>query len=241
MVVLIFPEELLRRGRAGYYGLITYLDEKIGRLLKTLEETGQLENTVVVHTSDHGEMNGEHGMWRKSNFYEASARVPLQIMFPDRLPTGKRIDEVVSLVDLTATLVDIAGARSVGQLDGDSLLPLMRVPQVIGRISRSPNTSHTGLNVRWRCYGKDSYKFNYSLGDAPELYDIAEDPNEFRNLADDEAYQAICQELEAQLLAEWDPVEIEKQVRASQKARILVDQVTEGQWRKPPNPLRKTD
>ena len=63
----------------------------------------------------------------------------------------------------------------------------------------------------------------------------------FRNLADDEAYQAICQELEAQLLAEWDPVEIEKQVRASQKARILVDQVTEGQWRKPPNPLRKTD
>ena len=88
---------------------------------------------------------------------------------------------------------------------------------------------------------KGQYKFNYSLGDAPELYDIAEDPNEFRNLADDEAYQATCQELEAQLLAEWDPVEIEKQVRASQKARILVDQVTEGQWRKPPNLLRKTD
>ena len=80
---------------------------------------------------------------------------------------------------------------------------------------------------------KGQYKFNYSLGDAPELYDIAEDPGEFRNLANDEAYQAICRELETQLLAEWDPVEIEKQVRASQKARMLVDQVTGGQWRKP--------
>ena len=121
-----FPEELVRRGRAGYYGLITYLDEKIGNLLKTLEETGQLENTVVIYTSDHGEMNGEHGMWRKSNFYEASARVPLQVMFPDRLSAGKRIDEVVSLVDLTATFVDIAGAQSLSHLDGDSLLPLMQ-------------------------------------------------------------------------------------------------------------------
>ena len=68
-----FSEELVRRGRAGYYGLITYLDEKIGRLIDALEETGQLENTIIVHTSDHGEMNGEHGMWRKSNMYEASS------------------------------------------------------------------------------------------------------------------------------------------------------------------------
>ena len=82
---------------------------------------------------------------------------------------------------------------------------------------------------------KGRYKFNYSLGDPPELYDIAEDPGEFRNLANDEAYQTICREFEAQLLADWDPVEIEKQVRASQKARILIDQVTDGQWRRLPN------
>ena len=67
-----FPEELIRRARAGYYGLITYLDAKIGRLLDALEETGQRDNTLVIYTSDHGEMNGEHGMWRKSNFYEES-------------------------------------------------------------------------------------------------------------------------------------------------------------------------
>ena len=76
---LDFPEELVRRARAGYYGLITYLDEKIGRLLQTLRETNQEENTIVIYCSDHGEMNGEHGMWRKSSFYEASVRVPLQL------------------------------------------------------------------------------------------------------------------------------------------------------------------
>ncbi len=114
-----FPEDLVRRARAGYNGLITYLDEKIGTLLQTLDETGQLENTVVIYTSDHGEMNGEHGMWRKSNFYEASSRVPLQVMFPDKLSAGKRIDDVVSLVDLTATLVDIAGGKQREQFDGE--------------------------------------------------------------------------------------------------------------------------
>ena len=230
-----FPEELVRRGRAGYYGLITYLDEKIGNLFHTLEETGQLENTVVIYTSDHGEMNGEHGMWRKSNFYEASARVPLQIVFPDKLSSGKRVDEVVSLVDLTATLVDVGGAQPLRQLDGDSLLPLMQGAASDWKdFAFSEYLAH-GVERPMAMVRKGRYKFNYSLGDPPELYDIAEDPGEFRNLANDEAYQAICRELETQLLAEWDPVEIEKQVRASQKARILVDQVTRGQWRKPPN------
>ena len=78
-----FPEEQVRRARAGYYGLITYLDEKIGRLLAVLEETGQRDNTLIVHFSDHGEMNGEHGMWRKSSMYEASAKVPLQMVYPE--------------------------------------------------------------------------------------------------------------------------------------------------------------
>ena len=105
-----FSEELVRRGRAGYYGLITYLDEKIGRLIDALEETGQLENTIIVHTSDHGEMNGEHGMWRKSNMYEASSRVPLQVVWPGHIPGGLRVAQNVSLVDLVATILDAAGA-----------------------------------------------------------------------------------------------------------------------------------
>ncbi len=228
-----FPEDLVRRARAGYYGLITYLDEKIGKLLQTVEETGQLENTVIIYTSDHGEMNGEHGMWRKSNFYEASARVPLQIMFPDKMSAGKRVAEVVSLVDLTATLVDIAGGHFLSQFDGDSLIPL-----IAGNVDDwkdfafSEYLAH-GVQRPMAMLRKGQYKYNYSLGDLPELYDINEDPGEFHNLANEPMYQGICSEFEMQLLAEWDPVEIEKQVRESQKARILIDKVTSGQWRKP--------
>ena len=228
-----FPEELVRRGRTGYYGLITYLDEKIGRLLTALEETGQAENTVVIYTSDHGEMNGEHGMWRKSNFYEASARVPLQIRLPGHTQAGKRIDSVVSLVDLTATLVDLANAPLLGQLDGDSLIPLIQGTAPDWKnFAFSEYLAH-GVARPMAMLRHGRYKFNYSLGDAPELYDIVEDPGEFHNLAEEPAYQAIREELEAQLLKNWNPVEIERQVRASQKARILIEKVTAGQWRKP--------
>ena len=230
-----FPEELVRRARAGYYGLITYLDEKIGNLLQTLEQIGQLENTVVIYTSDHGEMNGEHGLWRKSNFYEASARVPLQIMFPDQMSAGKRIDEIVSLVDLTAMLVDIAEGHPLSQFDGDNLMPLVQGTTTDWKDYAFSEYLAHGVERPMAMLRKGRYKFNYSLGDPPELYDINEDPEEFRNLANEPGYQEICNAMQAQLLAEWDPVEIEKQVRESQKARILIDKVTEGQWRKQPD------
>ncbi len=226
-----FPEELVRRARAGYYGLITYLDEKIGRMLQVLEETNQLENTIVIYTSDHGEMNGEHGMWRKSNFYEASARVPLQIMFPDYLSASKRIDEVVSLVDLTATLVDISGGNASSQLDGDSLMHLIRDTTTDWKDYAFSEYLAHGVERPMAMLRKGRYKYNYSLGDVPELYDIDKDPEEFRNLADEPKYEEICREMEGQLLEEWDPVETEKQVRESQKARLIIDKVTEGQWR----------
>src|SRR6266542_3477904 len=121
-----FPEEATRRGRAAYYGLITYLDEKMGRLLDALEETGQRQNTLVVYTADHGEMAGEHGMWRKSNFYEHSARVPLIMSWPAGLPRGRRAPHAVSTVDTVATMVASVGAQPVAPLDGTSLLPLAR-------------------------------------------------------------------------------------------------------------------
>lgn len=227
-----FPEELVRCARAGYYGLITYLDEKIGNLLQTLEETNQLENTVVIYTSDHGEMNGEHGMWRKSNFYEASVRVPLQIMLPDRISARRQIDEVVSLVDLTATLVDIAGGDSIAQLDGDSLIPLLQDHADDWKDYAFSEYLAHGVERPMAMLRKGNYKFNYSLGDPPELYNISEDPEEFQNLANLPQYQKICNEMKAQLLDEWDPIQIEEQVRESQKARILIDKVTKGKWRK---------
>ena len=227
-----FPEELVRRARAGYYGLITYLDEKIGRLLDVLEETGQREDTVVIYTSDHGEMNGEHGMWRKSNFYEASVRVPLQIAWPGHLPGGCKIDEVVSLVDLTATIVDIVGAPQVVPMDGESLRPLMLGNEQNWKdFAFSEYLAH-GVARPMAMLRRGRYKFNYSLGNPPELYDLLEDPNEFHNLASDRTHRPIIAELQAQLLSHWDAVNLEQRVRQSQKERLLIEAVTDGEWRR---------
>lgn len=227
-----FPEDLVRRGRAGYYGLITYLDEKIGRLLNVLEETGQRDNTLVIYTSDHGEMNGEHGMWRKSNFYEASVRVPLQIAWPRYLSSGHRIDEVVSLVDLTATLVDVAGASQITSLDGETLLPLMRGSAENWKDEAFSEYMAHGVERPMAMLRRGKYKFNYSLGDPPELYDLWEDPNEFHDLAGDSANQSVLEGFQTRLLSHWDAIDLEQRVRQSQKERLLIESSTGGAWRR---------
>jgi choline-sulfatase len=218
-----YPEEMVRRGRAGYYALITYLDEKIGRLLDALEESGQRENTVVVHFSDHGDMNGEHGMWRKSNFYEASARIPLQISWPGQLPAARRIRPVVSLVDLVATIVDLAGADQDLPLDGDSLLPLINGRAPAWKDEAFCEYLAHGVERPMAMLRRGRYKLNYSLGDKPELFDLQEDPHEFNDLALDPAHQAIRDELQAELLGKWDAAAIEAEVLQSQRERLLIE------------------
>jgi choline-sulfatase len=222
-----FPEEQVRRARAGYYGLITYFDEKIGRLLQALEETGQRDNTVIVHFSDHGEMNGEHGMWRKSSMYEASARVPLQISWPGQIAAGQRIGGVVSLVDLVATVVDIAGAQSVAPLDGDSLLGLMQGQGEGWKDEAFCEYLAHGVARPTALLRQGRHKLNYSLGDSPELYDIEADPNEFEDLANDTAHASVLADLQERLLSQWDPVAIEAQVLQSQRERLLIERAAQ--------------
>ncbi len=223
-----FPEELVRRGRAGYYGLITYLDDKIGRLLDTLEDIGQRENTLVVYVSDHGEMNGEHGMWRKSNFYEQSARIPLMMAWPGHLPEGARIPGVVSLVDLSATLVDVAGASPITPLDGTSLLSLARGEDQEWKDEAFAEYLAHGVAGPMAMLRRGRFKLNYSLDDEVELYDLESDPGEFHDLAGDPRYALIVSEMTARILSHWDPVALKAKVIRSQKERLLIERVTTG-------------
>ena len=219
-----FPEELVRRARAGYYGLVTYLDEKIGRLLEVLKKTDQYQNTLVIYCSDHGEMNGEHGMWRKSSFYEASVRIPLQISWPGHLPTGRRVDQVVSLVDLISTIAEITKTEENARLDGSSLLPLMQgIDRGWKDCAFSEYLAH-GVARPTAMFRHGRYKLHYSLGESSQLYDLDQDPNEFYDLAQDPDYSSITQDLQGQLLSNWNPVKIEQQVRQSQKERQLIEQ-----------------
>lgn len=226
-----FPEQAVRRARAGYYGLISYLDEKIGQLLDTLEMTGQLENTVIIHLSDHGEMNGEHGLWRKSNFYEASARVPLQIAWPGRLPEGSRLPQVVSLVDVVATMLELADAEPPVALDGDSMVSLMRGRDNDWKDEAFAEYCGHGVVAPMAMLRQGRFKFNYSHGDPPELYDLQEDPAEFHNLAGLPQMAQREREMQSRLLAHWDPQEIEIRVRRSQQERILLDTLNQSAWR----------
>lgn len=221
-----FPDELVRRGRAGYYALITYLDEKIGRLIDCLEETGQLENTVIIHSSDHGEMNGEHGMWRKSNFYEASSRIPLQIAWPGVIPDNQRITEVVSLVDVIATLADIVNVTPATSLDGHSLLPLMSAGDPDWKDEAFSEYLAHGVTRPMAMLRQGDFKLNYSLGDPPELYDLQSDPNEFSNLANNPSYSERLQQMQNHLLSHWDAEAIEQDVLASQQERLFIENAT---------------
>ena len=219
-----FPEETVRAARAAYYALITWLDSKVGRLLAALDETDQRENTIVIYVSDHGEMAGEHGMWRKSNFREHSARIPMQIAWPGHLPAGRRVPEVVSLVDMVATLLDLTAAPVDSSLDGDSLVPLM-----LGDAGSSwKNEAFSeylahGVARPMAMLRQGRYKLNYSLDDPVELFDLESDPDEQHDLACDDSYAEIRESLRSSLLARWDPVALEQQVRQSQQARKLIE------------------
>ena len=226
-----FPDEVVRRARAGYYALISYFDEKIGELLDALIETGQYENTVIIHLSDHGEMNGEHGMWRKSNFYEASARVPLQIVWEGWIDSGQRLNEVVSLVDVTATLSDIAGDDCDLPLDGDSLLPLLTQGDPDWKDEAFCEYLAHGTDRPQAMLRRGRYKLNYSWGEPVELYDVVADPGEFHDLADKPAYADLIEAMQSDMLADWDPAALDMQVRASQRQQQYIESRFGVGWR----------
>src|SRR5918994_445390 len=114
--------EALTALRRAYYGLVTYIDRKVGELLAALEQTGQADDTVVLFTSDHGDMLGERRMVQKRCFYEWSVRVPLLLRFPDGRRAAERVSDPVSLLDIAPTLLDLARVEERLPLDGRSLL-----------------------------------------------------------------------------------------------------------------------
>lgn len=217
-----FSDDQVRRARAAYFGLITYLDAKVGRLVAALHETGQHDNTAVVYTSDHGEMAGEHGLWWKNTLFEHSSRVPLVFNWPGHWEQARRFAGACSLVDLTATVVDLAQAPNPDNLDGDSLLPLLE-----GRTTQWKDEAfceYTGhaTNTPARMLRTGRWKFNRYHGEGHELYDIAADPGEQTNLAGRPELAAIERQLLHRVEQDWDPAAIAYAVQRSQERRAMI-------------------
>lgn len=215
-------EKHVRTAIAAYYGMVSFLDDNIGRVLQALEESGQAENTLIVYTSDHGDNLGARQMWGKSNMYEESAGVPMILKGPG-IPKGKRVATPVSLVDGYQTIVETVGLKPTEQeereLPGRSLVAIANEPDDLERTVFSEYhavASITGIfMVRW---GK--WKYVHYEGYRPQLFDLDADPLEIRDLATEGGHEQILAEGDRRLRAICDPKAVNDLAFADQKRRI---------------------
>jgi choline-sulfatase len=226
----------VRRARRAYYGMVSYVDEKIGGVLRALEETGLADDTLVVFAGDHGEMLGERGMWFKQTFYEWSVRVPLIVSQPGRY-APRRVAAHVSLVDLLPTFLDAATDRRppepVDRLDGCSLVPLMSGEDQGAERSVISEYSSEGVCAASRMLREGRYKYIITRGLAPMLFDLAADPDELRDLAGQPAHADVQRRMHARLIADWDPEATHARILASQKRRLFLAEVAASSSRYP--------
>ena len=215
----------LRQLRRSYYGLVTYIDRKVGELLVALEQTGQRDNTIVVFTSDHGDMLAEKGMVQKRCFYEWSVRVPLLVEFPDGRAAGRRISTPVSLMDLVPTLLDWAGYPEAGRLPMDAVSLAGLIED--GTAPERPIFSEYHVEkVHAPCFmvRRGRYKYIYIHGYDSQLFDMETDPHEWDNLAGRPAMASQEAELRGLILARFDPDQLARDGQASVQRRDLIRQ-----------------
>ncbi len=218
-------DEQVRNARHAYYANTSYFDSNVGRVVQALEESDQLDNTVVIVTSDHGDMLGERGLWYKMNWFEHSARVPLVMAGPGVV--NRAVKAPCSLVDILPTFLDIAahGAEkpAIGMpLDGRSLWPAAtggeaEEGEAIGEYCAEMAPSYPVFMIR-----RDQYKYIACELDPPQLYDMDADPMELTNLADDPAYAEVLRGFANEVAARWDPAKIRSDVIATQHQRRAV-------------------
>jgi choline-sulfatase len=216
-------DQQIRNARRAYYGAISYVDDQIGLLRRTLTETGLADDTVVVLLADHGDMLGERGLWYKMSFFEGAARVPLIVAAPHRFQP-RRVAASVSLVDLLPTLVELAGDGAAGDyaapLDGRSLVPHLAGTgghdEAIGEYLAEGAIAPLVMIRR----GRD--KFVHTPSDPDQLFDLADDRDELRNRAADPAATAQVRAFRDEIAARWDLPRLHEAVIASQRRRHLV-------------------
>jgi choline-sulfatase len=214
-------DEDVRRSRRAYFAGISYVDGKIGEILDVLKRTRQEDDTIVVFLSDHGDMLGERGMWFKMSFFEGSSRVPLMIAAPGIAPG--RIDAPVSTLDVTPTLAELAGI-DLGDVspwtDGESLVGV-----AAGTAKRGPvpmEYAAEGSVAPMVALRDGRFKLSLCEHDEPQLFDLAADPHELKNLAADPGHASVLEAMIKAARTRWDLARFDADVRASQARRHIV-------------------
>ena len=186
-----------REIKAAYYAMVELIDKQVGRMLEALQDTGQLDNTIVIFMSDHGEMLGDHGFYLKGpHFYDEAVRVPLIFSWNDRIQSDLKADCLMELIDIAPTLLEASGIDIPDYIQGQSLMPIL--------LGQAPESQHrkyvfSEYYNAWthkHSYGsmlrtRDEKVVVYHGTDQGELYDLKNDPDEFENLWNDRSHTEI--------------------------------------------------
>jgi arylsulfatase A-like enzyme len=193
-------DDLRRQTRQAYLASISFMDSQVGRVVAALDRLGLSDNTIIVFTSDHGYHMGEHGLWQKMSLFEESSRVPLLIIAPGVGAQSTRAMTPVSQVDLFPTLTELCGITAPANLQGQSLVPILKDPNHLGRgwaltqVMRGGGRSQAAVTTnvgaqgeRFFGYSLRTPRWRYTEWDegnkGRELYDHESDPSELTNLA----------------------------------------------------------
>jgi choline-sulfatase len=202
-------EAAVKRARAGYFGLISSLDENIGHILETLEDTKLSSNTRILYTSDHGDNMGARGLWGKQVLYEEAAKVPMILAGPE-VPVGVR-SAPVSHVDVYPTVMQCMGAEAP-EASGFSLLKETPQRTVVSEYHASSSRAGEYMirNGKWK------YVYFVQYPDRPELFDLDSDPEELNDLGTNKAFSKERENCHRKLLAMLNPEEVDRKAKRRQ-------------------------
>ena len=203
---------------ASYYGLCSFLDHNVGRILHALETSGLAQNTRVIFLSDHGDNLGSRSLWGKSTMYEESAGVPLLMAGPG-VPAGKRVQTPVSHVDCYPTVLQSVGMRAPDGLAGRSLLEIAGEPADPGRVVLSEYHAAGSVSAAYMLR-RGAHKYIHYTGYAPELFDLHQDPEELHDLAGRPESAPILAEFHRHLHGLFDPVAVDQRAKRDQAELI---------------------
>jgi iduronate 2-sulfatase len=199
-----------RQSAQAYYASISFMDAQVGRVVNALDRLGLSDNTIIVFTSDHGYHIGEHGLWQKMSIFEESARVPLLIVAPGVGKKSTTAEAPVGLIDLYPTLTELCDVDAPENLQGQSLVPILKDANAKGRgwalsqVNRNRGAK-SAEGKRFSGYSLRTPRWRYTEWDegreGRELYDHESDPKELTNLADDQAHATTVADLSKQLRA----------------------------------------
>lgn len=207
-------KETKRRMRAAYYALIEFMDQQTGKILEKVEETLGLENTIIIYASDHGDNMGVNDFYFKTHFFEGSVKVPAIVSHPGEYGENVQVNELTNIMDLTHTILDIAGAKKLPAMheSAESILEVLKGNEtvnpdrtIIGELGTYPlatdKPSYMVRTGKWKLV--DFYGY-----ETPSLYNLEEDPTEIHDLGKDPQYAELIAELRAKMDPKWKPEEV---------------------------------